>query len=169
MLQYLLFAVFINKYQQYNKLLCKWQIKKLHALCKKLLSTSALSILSICCPRMACGNLRNSCSHVILHVDQSPSFYIFHSAFYLKLYAILHFTKRCECIPELYSEALLNMCVYDKVVSQEFWASLKNYCWCLLSALRSICQHVSPRVLSWWMLISSSTLLSFWCINCKMM
>ena len=41
------------------------------------------------CPRAACGKLRNSCGHVVRAVDQSPSFRIFHSAFYLPQFRIL--------------------------------------------------------------------------------
>jgi len=33
-------------------------------------------------PRVACGKLCNSCSHMVWPVDQSPSFRIFHSSFY---------------------------------------------------------------------------------------
>jgi len=47
---------------------------------------------SLCCPCVARGKLRNICGHVVRLVDQSLSFRIFHSAFYLMHSAIPHFT-----------------------------------------------------------------------------
>ena len=44
---------------------------------------SSLCILPRRCPYVVGGNLRNSCSHVFSLLNQSPSFRILHSAFYL--------------------------------------------------------------------------------------
>jgi len=54
-----------------------------------LLSASTLRISPLRCPGVAYGKLRNSRGHVVFSVDQSPSFHIFHSAFYLTQFRIL--------------------------------------------------------------------------------